>query len=200
MLRIFIFILFAALIIFVFTLAIASPHQFHEQSKSVATSSAEILPIAWSTCGNSYGGYSFQYPSSWHVLKPGEGAPSETDCKNAGANFSINRIDPNYATSSYGDDYTAGSIQLSFIKGTELKTVPKSLDDFFAQQPAILQSNKVLMTGMVGGEKAVWVQDEPENGFIDIYVWHNGNIIDITADKVNDTELLNRVLNSFKFG
>src|ERR1700756_2633198 len=118
-LRIFIFILLTAIIVFAGTLAIARPRR--EQSGTVSTSSSEISQTAWSTCVNSYGRYSFQYPSAWHVLKPGEGAPLETDCENAGANFSVNAIDPNYATSSYGGDYTAGSIEFYFTKGTELE-------------------------------------------------------------------------------
>lgn len=194
--RIFISTLLAVLIIGV-TLVIAKPHPLRERSAAVSTSSPAIVQTAWSTCMNQYGGYSFQYPSSWHVLKPGEGGSLETDCENAGANFSINPIDPNYATSSYGGDYNAGSMDFSFIKGMELKEIPKSLDDFFAEQPAILQVNKVLMTGTVGGEKAVWVQ-EPHN-FLDIYLWHNGNIVIVGADNLNDTGVLNGVLNSFKF-
>jgi hypothetical protein len=191
--KVLIFILLGGLIIFGTELIGAEPSQ-HPPSTTISTSQT-----VWSTCVNSYGGYSFQYPSSWHVLKSGNGAPIETACEDAGANFSINPIDPNYATSSYGGDYTAGSIQFYFTKATELAAAPKSLDDFFSQNPAILQSNKFLTNGTVGGEKAVWLQEEPENGFVDIYLWHDGNIIDITADKVSDTGLLNGVLDSFKF-
>ncbi len=195
--RVLIVILLIALIVFGVELIITKQLPLRQQSTAISTSLPQIAQAAWSTCVNSYGEYSFQYPSNWHVFKPWEGGPLETDCEDAGANFSINSTDP-YATSSRGEDYNTGSMDFSFIKGTELKSIPNSLDDFFAQRPAILQANKVLMTGTVGGEKAVWVQ-EPHD-FLDIYLWHNGNIIIIGADKLNNTGVLNEVLTSFKFG
>lgn len=196
-LRVLIFILLVVLIIFGVELLIGKPSSPYLQSTALSPNSSQIAQGGWSTCVDTYGDYSFRYPSSWHVLKPSEGAPIETNCEGAGANFSINPIDPNYAMRSNAD-YTAGSIEFSFIKGTELKAIPQSLDDFFAQRPAILQSNKVVMTGTVAGEKATWLK-EPANGFIDIYFWHNGNIMNITADKISDTGLLNVILDSFNF-
>lgn len=186
------------LIIFGVALVIAERSSSPQGDTVAPGSSAQIAQSAWSACTNTYGGYSFLYPSSWHVLKAGAGGAIETACENAGANFSLNPVDPNYATSSNGD-YNAGSIQLSFIKGTDLNGIPKSLDDFFAQRPAILKSHKLLVTGIVADEKAVWLQEEPENGFVDIYFWHNGDIMKITADKVSDAELLNNILKSFTF-
>jgi hypothetical protein len=143
----------------------------------------------WATCTNNVGGYSFKYPSNWRVFESGIGSFEETDCESAPADFFIT---PNPLTTTIN-----GQVNFYYLFDTGSQPPPQSLDDFFAKYPDILKVNKLLMTGSLGGEKAVWLM-EPKGGIIDIYCWHNFHILRISTDTVDESELHN-IVNTFSF-
>src|SRR6476646_10933706 len=111
----------------------------------------------WQECSGPDLEYSFSYPNNFRVWQysPGAYVPRAcTDIKNA------NQV---VLETDLLHDPRKNRIDFDWIDGSALSSLPRSINDFFAQSPDILKNSTILKRAPLGGEESVWIQ-QPDGG------------------------------------
>jgi hypothetical protein len=157
-------------------------------SNTVGNSSGNRLSDSnWSKCVNVAGGYSFNYPSDWKIWEHAIGAYEETYCDVARQNITLSPDVP---------DGVGSRMDFIVSSGAELNPVPKSLDDYFTENPDLLRNGTKISGTDLSGEPTIWLRQS--DGATVVFCWHQGNILEIAVMHVPIDEM-NAIVSSFQF-
>lgn len=146
---------------------------------------------SWATCRNEWYGWEFQYPKEWFVFENSDGLRSGT-C--SGSVVSMGDWEPGSLESTYLNNQhstlgiTSGDLVLKYMDSyTNVKELTGHL----------VQGRHKLTQGYftVGEHTVAWLSTQ---GSEELYMWHEGNPLKITAHKI-DNKIVETILTTFRF-
>ncbi|MDO8561249.1 MAG: hypothetical protein Q7S05_00275 [bacterium] len=169
------------------TSAIVQSFRFITPNQNLVNINTTNSQIAgWKTCVNTKYGYEVKYPPTWKVWKPG--AP-EARLASCSENLVITSFSPNLP--EYVSQINIEVTDQERLRGT-VHEGSKSIDDYLARQPLILQYSPKVKETMVNDERLIWLEGNR------LLAFHNSSLFEFRIYNV-DSATLNNFISTFKF-
>ncbi|KKP69240.1 MAG: hypothetical protein UR66_C0001G0122 [Candidatus Moranbacteria bacterium GW2011_GWE1_35_17] len=166
----------------------------NKESETTNKQGEEIDTSSWKICKNEKANYEFKYPNDWLIvnryLTVLDSCNNPSSPRSSGFSIGPDRYSASNKSFGIGTS-TQEDLEVTIYKGAT------SLDEYYSRNDKLLSSRTKLKETTLQDKRVDWFREQSDNK-ISIWFFHNNTLYEIRSD-IEDQELLETILNTFKF-